>query len=146
MVLLVGWAGQCRRTYVEAVRVRLVMMGLGSCSEALGLWLLWCKTGGLAASSFSGVLGSAMAFLHCSFTCRFMRSSPFFALFLSSLQTVEAACACIYMCVCVFVGEWTAAKSVEFKATGGGLVSQQIALHLIHVYSVSLPTTSRPLS
>jgi len=32
--------GPGRRTYVEAVRVRRVMMGLGSCSEEFGLWLL----------------------------------------------------------------------------------------------------------
>jgi len=34
------------------------------------------------------------------------------------------------------VGEWTAAKSVEFKATGG-LVSQQIALHLFHLFPLA---------
>jgi len=68
-----GWTGG-RGTYVEAVRVRLVMMGLGSCSEALGLWLLWWNTGGLAVSSFSGVLGSAMAFFFL-FTFCVLRSS-----------------------------------------------------------------------
>lgn len=45
-------------TYVDAVLVRFVMIGLGSCKVELGLPLLLRRhSGGLPADSFSGVPG-----------------------------------------------------------------------------------------